>query len=269
MNKSRLIIACSLAVMALPMAAQTPTGGGNDFGTDLTIGVEKKLMPRLGLEIEGNYRTQDNGSETERFLVGATIGYKFHKDKKTELKYSVGYDFTWKNKLAETKEHFNSSGDMNGYNTTESYWRHRSRVSFAIGGGYSPTKRWQFSLKETMQYAHYLSGDPVDRMKYRYNDEDVLYLKETDQKAVKAKDKMLLRSKFGIEYNVKGIPLNPFATAEYITGSQHTERWKFTAGADYKYLKKHKFSLFYRFQKESDDDEPNGHIVGLGYKFSF
>ena len=89
-------------------------------------------------------------------------------------------------------------------------------------------------------------------------------------KSVDPKDRFVLRSKFTVEYNVKGIPLNPFAAVDYGCGLNYTaNKWKYTVGADYTIQKKHKLTLYYRFQTEDDDDEPNGHMLGLGYKIKF
>lgn len=44
-------------------------------------------------------------------------------------------------------------------------------------------------------------------------------------------------------------------------------RW--TVGTEYKINKKHSFDLYYRYQDHEDDDETNGHVLGVGYKFKF
>ena len=40
-------------------------------------------------------------------------------------------------------------------------------------------------------------------------------------------------------------------------------------GYDYKINKTNKLTVFYRYTTEDDDDEVNGHLVGLGYKVDF
>ena len=107
-------------------------------------------------------------------------------------------------------------------------------------------------------------------MEYRYDEDDDVdgfYKIKNDRKSVDPKDRFVLRSKFTVEYNVKGIPLNPFASIDYGCGMNYTaNKWKYSVGADYTINKKHKLTLYYRFQTEDDDDEPNGHMLGLGYK---
>ena len=91
-----------------------------------------------------------------------------------------------------------------------------------------------------------------------------------DRKGIDPKDRFVLRSKLTVEYNIKGIPLNPFASVDYGCGLNYTaNKWKYSVGADYTINKQHKFTLYYRFQTEDDDDEPNGHMLGMGYKIKF
>ena len=37
----------------------------------------------------------------------------------------------------------------------------------------------------------------------------------------------------------------------------------------FKINKTNKLTLFYRYNTENDDDEADGHLVGLGYKIDF
>jgi outer membrane autotransporter protein len=129
-------------------------------------------------------------------------------------------------------------------------------------------------LKETVQYNHYCREDSINQYEYRWkeNGDGDRYMgsPEIDRKSVDPKDRFVLRSKFTVEYNVKGIPLNPFASIDYGCGLNYTaNKWKYSVGADYTINKKHKLTLYYRFQTEDDDDEPNGLMLGMGYKIKF
>lgn len=251
------------ALLALPATAQDKS---NDLGLDFGLGVEKRLAPRLDIGLDAAFRTQDNSSRAERWGIGAGLDYKLVDAKTFALKAGAGFELIWSHKLGYSQEHLNKSGDVNGINTYDCYWRTRTRTSLGLTAAYKPSKRWTFSLKETVQYNHY-AADSVGRSKWRYNDDDELYLKETDLKAVQAKDRFVLRSKLTAEYNIKGLPLNPFASVDYGRGlNYNANKWKLTVGCDYKLDKRNRLSLYYRFQSENDDDEPNGHIVGLAYK---
>lgn len=273
MNKS-FVLLFALTVSSLGISAQetmpVTTSSGDDFGTDVSLELEKKIAPGISFGIEANHRTQKNAKRTDRWQLGGEFDMRLFRseDKRVTAKAGLGFTYTWRQKLGELAEHYDEqTGVLNGYNDTDSYWRHRTRTSTSIGISYAPSKRWEFSLKETFQYNHYLKGDSVYRVKYRYNDDDELYNMEA-YKQVGPKDKMMLRSKFSVAYNIKRCPVDPFASVEYIAGQNHAERWKYTAGVDYKIIPAIKFSVFYRYQKENDDDDPDGHFAGCALKFN-
>lgn len=249
--------------LALPTTAQDKN---HDMGLDFGLEVEKKLVKNVTLGFDAGFRTQENTSRAERWSLGVALSYKLFSRPTFSMKASGGFEYIRSHKLGYEQEHTNKNGDVNGLNVYDCYWRGRTRTSIGLSGTYSPSKRWAFTLKETMQYNHYVA-DSVGRSKWRYNDDDELYLKEQDQKAVTAKDRFVLRSKLTVEYNIKGLPLNPFAAVDYGRGlNYNANKWKLSVGCDWKINKQNRLSLYYRFQTENDDDEPNGHIIGVAYK---
>lgn len=251
----------------------------DDFGIDVSVGAEKEILPDLDLSVEANMRTQENSERVERYVLGAELGYKFLNTKTFDMKVSGGFEYMWNQKMAETKlakipYPFVDDQTKFDYNVNERYWRNRHRTSLGLSATYSPNKRWSFQLKETVQYSHYCREDSINQYEYRWkeNGDGDRYMgsPEIDRKSVDPKDRFVLRSKFTVEYNVKGIPLNPFASIDYGCGLNYTaNKWKYSVGADYTINKKHKLTLYYRFQTEDDDDEPNGHMLGMGYKIKF
>lgn len=255
----------------------------DDFGIDVSIGAEKELVPDLELSVEANMRTQENSERIERYVLGGELSYKFLNTKKFDMKVSGGFEYMWQQKMEETNfkgynyNTFDDEGQLvvdhsrYDFNVNERYWRNRHRTSLGLSAVYSPSKRWSFQLKETVQYNHYCREDSINQQEWRWrgDDEDRL-VSELDKKSVDPKDRFVLRSKLTVEYNVKGIPLNPFASVDYGCGLNYTaNKWKYSVGADYTINKQHKFTLYYRFQTEDDDDEPNGHMLGMGYKIKF
>ena len=177
-----------------------------------------------------------------------------------------------------------TSGYNTGYNCTEAYWRQRSRVNLGVSFSYKPNKRWSFSLKETLQYNHFYSASTEKteyrekiRYKERFDDDgnwyaynDTTYTTETFDKVKKAKNKLVLRSKLTVEYNIRRSPFNPFLSVDFGQGlNYNAQKWKLTAGTGIKLSQKHRLKVFYRFQTENDDEEPNGHHIGAGYNFEF
>ena len=180
------------------------------------------------------------------------------------------------NNLAETTLKYdqiyteNGFADVEkGYNEKAAYWRNRHRSSLSLAANYQPNQRWDFTQKEIVQYTHFCEASTtVD--KYRLNDDEDIYLKETSTKDYRPKDRFILRSRFTTQYNTRHCPFDPYASVEYGCGLNYTtNKWKYTAGTDIKLNKQHKFTLFYRYQTEDDDDEPNGHLIGAGYSFKF
>ncbi|MBQ8806964.1 MAG: DUF2490 domain-containing protein [Bacteroidaceae bacterium] len=251
----------------------------DDFGIDVSIGAEKELVPDLELSMEANMRTQENSERIERYVLGGELSYKFLNTKKFDMKVSGGFEYMWQQKMEESKlakvpYPFIDDQTKFDYNVNERYWRNRHRTSLGLSAVYSPNKRWSFQLKETVQYNHYCREDSINQFEYRWkeNGDGDRYMgdPEIDRKSVDPKDRFVLRSKLTVEYNVKGIPLNPFASVDYGCGLNYTaNKWKYSVGADYTINKQHKFTLYYRFQTEDDDDEPNGHMLGMGYKIKF
>ena len=261
------IIGLNSLIFASRVSAQT-----DDFGFDFSLEAGKKICKGVDFSIEGNARTQDNSEKMERWGVGAGFGVKVYNTKKFDVKATAKWEYMWINNLAETKNKYESYNtpdgieySYDGYNYTDHFWRNRHRTSAALSATYTPNKRWEFSLKETFQYNHFCSSSKTT-YKYRFNAYDEIYLKDTEPKIVKAKDRTVLRSKLTAKYDTRHCPIDPYISGEYGHGLNYSaNKWKFEAGADYKLNKKNKLNVFYRYLTENDDDEPNGHLVGIGY----
>lgn len=249
----------------------------DDFGLDFSLSAEKKIRRGLDFTVEGGVRTQDDTRKIDRWTMGAALGMKLYNSATFDVKAGAKWEYLWVNNLAETTvkydQSYNTEGEYvdieKGYNEKAAYWRNRHRSSLSLAANYQPNKRWDFTLKEIVQYTHFCKASTtVD--KYRLNDDDDIYLKEISTKDYRPKDRFILRSRFTTQYNTRHCPFDPYASVEYGCGLNYTtNKWKYTAGTDIKLNKRHKFTLFYRYQTEDDDDEPNGHLVGAGYSFKF
>lgn len=276
------VIALNSMMFTSPVAAQT-----DDFGMDFSLEAEKKICKGVDFSIEGYSRTHDNANKVERWGAGASLGVKLYKSKTFDVKASAKWEYMWINNLAETKEEYEVNTETYEYftpdgivtetetetnykcNYTPGFWRNRHRTSAAISATYSPNKRWSFSLKEMFQYSHFCQSSKTT-YKFRHKNleepDTRLYLKETEGKKVKAKDRTVLRSKLSVQYDTKHCPIDPYVSGEYGCGLNYSaNKWKYEVGADYKLDKKNKINVFYRYLTENDDDEPNGHLVGIGY----
>lgn len=254
----------------------------DDFGMDFSLDVEKKIRPGMSFSVEGEARTQDNTRKIERWTVGGTFDMRlFQNPSKTiNVKASLGWKYMWRYFLPEvnTKYSYSLDGDGNavpvydGYNDKEGYWRGSHRLSASLSASYKPSKRWEFSLKETFQYTYSRKANTMVT-KYRLTDEDdpsSAMTSTMEEKQYESKDRSVLRTKATVQYNIRHCPVNPYASVDYGCGLNYTtNKWKFTAGTDINLTKQHQLDVFYRYQTEDDDDDPNGHLIGIGYKLKF
>ena len=257
------------------------------FGMDFTLSAEKRIRRGMSFTVEGEARTQENTSKMERWAVGGEFDLRLFQspDKRFNLKASAGWKYMWRFNLSETTSKYETEEKVTptgtttetyyeGYNVREGYWRGRHRTSISVAANYKLNKRWSFQLKETFQYTHSLKDSTtVDR--YRLEDEDDLesiYQIEPTTKVFEAKDQTALRTRLMGQYNIRHCPVNPFASIEYGFGLNYTaNKWRFILGTDINLdkNKQHQFEIYYRYVTQNGDEDPNGHLLCMGYQFKF
>lgn len=224
----------------------------NDFGIWTSIEGEKKIIKNLNVAAEGEFRTRDNSSEVDRWAGSLNLSYRLLP----YLKAGVGYTYIYSNQA----ERITGKG-----NIVSSYWGQRHRLNATLSGNYK-WQRFNFSLRERWQYT-YRPEQSVSKFA-----SDGTTPKEDE--IVKAKNKHVLRSRLQVAYDIKKSKFTPYVSCElyhalYDAGESGFEKTRLTAGTTYKLNKKNSFDIYYRFQTKSDEDEPNGHILGLGYSHKF
>ena len=301
------IIAISLSGMAqddfgydLSIAGETKIAKGLKFEFEggMRTQDDAERIDRFEVGAGLSYRLYQ--SLDKKITLKANAGFEYlwtNRLKETENKYFEAEDDL-------VKQGFFNAGDLKGYNITNQYWRNRYRINPSLAFSYSPNKRWSFSLKEIVQFTHYCEASTtrtkwrVDEYNsilnndgsinwiispYQYNDD--LYVddqtfdengnvlgKVLNQSEITKnyKDCTVLRSRLSASYDIKGFPIDIVASIEYGCGLNYkANKWKFMGGYDYKINKTNKLTVFYRYTTEDDDDEVNGHLVGLGYKVDF
>ena len=214
----------------------------NDFGVWTSVSAEKSFGKNFSIDAGVENRLQENATKPLRWDFGLGASYKVRKF----LKLGAGYTYIRGRNLQEVKPRYQNDGvTIKGYNVDHEFWRNKHRLYFDVTGKVT-RGRFTFSLRERYLYTHYNKAECLrDKYKtpiqpgyvgdttYINGIELMKYEQTTDQK--KAKDKHALRSRLQVEYNIKGLPLDPYASAEYGCGlSYTTNKWKFTAGTDYK-----------------------------------
>lgn len=200
---------------------------------------------------------------------------------------NLSFSFSWKpNKrfslsLKETLQytHYRTVS----YDRTEyrDKYREKYRIKERFGDHDFTTSELADYLQQCVDYGYMPGSDPEDILYYqspntpeKYEDwpgvEENFGVTSIERKVKHCKDRFMLRNKLSAQYDIRHTPLAPFASVDFGVGLGYNAiKWKFTAGTDININKQNSFEIYYRYQTENDDDEPNGHLLGLGYKLKF
>lgn len=238
-------------IFAILMAICTLLPAMNAQSLWTSAEVSKKITKSFGMFIEGEYRTHNRLSSTERWSGSLGAEYKFCSN----VKATAAYTYIHQHTLTETTRKGN---------IIPAYWQPKHRGSFAITGDYK-FGNLSVALRERYQYT-YRTEQFVPKF-----DSDGISPKEDE--FIKGKGKHVLRSRLELEYKIsKKCKFTPYASAEIYNLLNNgccfkKEKIRWTIGTGYKINKKHSLDLYYRYIDASDDDEEGGHIIGIGYKF--
>lgn len=267
----------------------------SDFGVWTSIEGSTKLNKKLELSVEGEYRTQDMSTMTERASGAVNLSFK-DKNFLPFLKADVGYTFMYMRYPGETEIKYMTDDDGNfelddegnlvpkHKNVDAAYWTARHRGTASLTGSFK-WKRFKFSLRERYQFTyrmpaqcdrtrwyydpfHAMMGTPEFYLEEDPSSEDYSYM--VDDK--KAKHDHKLRSRLQVSYDIKKCPFEPFAEVEVynlLDEGFAYDKIRYTIGTEYKINKENKLKVFYRYQDYADIDEVSGHVLGLGYAFEF
>ncbi|MCR4581982.1 MAG: DUF2490 domain-containing protein [Prevotella sp.] len=223
----------------------------SDFGLGISVGAEKKIDNHWSVGVEGEMRTRDNTGTVDRWSGGVDVGYKFNK----WLKASVGYSLLYDNRDKTT---YKTNGDVN---KIAKFWSPRHRFNVSLTGQYK-LGRIKFSLRERWQFTY-----RPEKTVQRWDVDD----EEWEDKTYSSKSKHLLRSRLQAAWDIPKCKFTPYANVELFNGMS-LEKTRFIVGCDWDVTKQHSVGLLYRFQhvRDSDaDDEPDMHLIGLSYKYTF
>lgn len=253
-----------LASMMVGAGAQTPST--SKFGLWTGASVTKKLSHRWSMSVEDEFRTQDGLGKVDRWSGTLSVDYKALDF----LKLGASYTFLYTYNMEEWKDHYNNSNVWNGYNATQAYWMPKHRFSFDVTGSHD-FDRFSISLRERFQYTH---NDTlvVGKNKWRGTSPSTLVFDETEDKTVDAKDKMSLRSRLQIAYNIRHSRLTPYVSCEMYNDLKDAfayQKLRLSIGGEYKLNKHNSIEMGYIYNTSNDDDEPDGHILNVSYAYKF
>ncbi len=258
--KKTSFITLTLLTASLLTSAQSLPKTSDDFGIWTDIAVEKALSKKASVELEAEYRSEDNLKQNSRWAMGVFGEYKITK----WLKAGVGYTFIYKYNEKYTY-HYDAPNKPNysDPNKYAEFWGTRHRVNVDLTGSLKLSD-WKFSLRERWQYTY----RPEKTIDQRYDfDKDKM---DGKQKTYKAKSKNTLRSRLQVAYSKKGLNIEPYANVE-LYNAWSLEKVRYTVGLDWDFIKHNTLGVYYRYQDNSkdDDDTRNTHILGVSYKIKF
>lgn len=297
MGSKRFITAALLVgAMAMPAMAQFDVDDEiSDLGVWTSVGIEKKITKKWGVEFEGEFRTADALNEVSRYSLGVSSDYKLTSWLKAEVGYIFLRDYTRESNTLDWKEDEYDEDDYQWskyeLDNDADYWRTRHRINTSLIGSIK-VGRFKISLRERWQYTYQreTSYDKVEYDVIRYNKEDWEWAKdamgliesdgylwkvgepEAKKKIKKGKGSNVLRSRLQVAYDIKGVPFEPYASCEIYNDFDgfNLKKTRYTIGGDYKINKKHSIGLYYRYQDfAGDDSDESTQIIGVGYKFKF
>jgi Protein of unknown function (DUF2490). len=255
---------CVMMIMALlPMAAVAQS---DDFGLDFSLEAQKKLSKQWSVSLEGEYRSRNNAKTNDRWSVGLNVDYKVAKWLKASAGYTLLYDNNERISYYEATDDAVLDGDaeVGDPKKCAQYWqaRHRFNVSLTASQKFG---NWKFSLRERWQYTYRPEYTVDERWSYLNNAYD------GKSHTYAGKGKNVLRSRLQVEFDKKGWDVTPYANVE-LFNAWSLQKTRYTVGLDWKLSKQHAVGAFYRYQNvrsDDDDNEPNRHMIGVGYTFKF
>jgi len=234
------------------MAISPTTSRADEAGLVVSAEASYKISKGLTAGFETEFRSRNNFRTADRVSLGPSLSYKVLP----WLKASVSYNLL----IDNNREDITYQDDGVSYNNWRpSYWGVRHRFNVALTASYK-IQRVEVSLRERWQYT-YRHSRVIDNFDF---DEGVW-----EDHEVRGKGKNVLRSRLQLEWDIPRCKFDPFASVEFHT-TRDLEKTRFIVGVDHSIKKKHNFKLYYRYQlTSSSSDEPNMHLVGLGYTFKF
>ena len=243
----------TVLLLLILCAALHPTSSrADDAGLLLSAEASHKFNKSLTGAFEVEFRSRNDFRTADRISFGPSVTYKLTP----WLKASAGYNLL----IDNNREQITYQDDGVSYNNWRpSYWgvRHRFNVSLTAS---RKIQRVEVSLRERWQYT-YRASRVIDNFDFDNG--------EWEDHEVRGKGKNVLRSRFQLEWDIPKCKYDPFASVEFHT-TRELEKTRFILGVDHSVKKRHNFELYYRFQLTGNaSDEPNIHMLGLGYTYKF
>lgn len=204
----------------------------NDLASWTAINLKYKLDKKWTFNLEGQLRLKEDISEVDEYFSELGASYSLFKG----FKLGTGFRYIREN---------DNEGNVQGY---------ENHIRYNIDASYKH-KINNLSLKY--------------RLRYQNKNELGVSTSEGDYA------KQTLRFKTSLEYNFSNWKLDPEISAEIFNrfgkeAENEFSKYRLTFGTEYKLKKIGTIGVFYRFQKELNEEFPETtNIIGLKYTYTF
>lgn len=239
---NKLLLSIALLIAACQLANAQSIWTSVEVGGDVAKG--------LNLSGSADYRTHPKLKGSDRASIGLNLDYKTCKY------FKLGAGYTFLNNKTLKEPYIDKNGDEY---LTSPEWYMRHRAYFYLTGSYG-IKGFKISLRERYQFT-YRGAHTFPLIDNEGN--------EVSSYDKKAKMYHALRSRLSLEYKFQNFGMSIFATGELynnLTQQFAIDKYRITAGLGYKINKQHYVELFYRYVDSTDIDDPDNHVIGIGYK---
>jgi len=234
------------ALFVMLQLSLTNAYAGDDFGIWGTVNAEKELNSRWSLGAEVEYRSRDNLKSADRWSWGVEGSYQIASWLKATAGYTLLDDHHY-------KEH-------SGGTIYSDYWgiRHRFNVSLtgSVNWGkftFSLRERWQYSYRPEKTAQCYETGTGT----------------EAGEKVYSGKGKNVWRNRIQVKMKLSQM-FRPYVNAES-TVAKELEKIRYNFGTELRLDKHNSLDIKYIYQHMYGEanDEPDRHVIGIGYTYKF
>jgi len=256
-----------------------------------SVTVEKDMKKGFDASLTAEYRSLEAFGGTDRWSVGLDVSKRLYRTKDQTFSVKGGLGVKYMNVFTPAELKSKADGVDDGldelfyqenkyaYNKTESYWQDRMRYTASVSArknfgnlGISLRERFQYTVRDSISLEKQKNRFP---MVYDSDLDDFVpgdMTSSTETVGKPAQRNSVLRSRLQADYKIKKLGLTPFVQAELfsdIDDGFSLAKVRAAAGTEYK-INKHNFlDLEFLWQDSSDDDEPAGCALVLGYTYSF
>ena len=245
-NRTRQIMRLIAALFVMLLLSPTSACASDDFGMWGEVQAEKEFNDRWSMEAGVKFRSRDNLKAADRWSFGVAGNYQITP----WLEATVGY--------ALLNDHYhkeNTKGTI-----YSDYWSIRHRFNVQLTGslswgkfGFSLRERWQYSYRPEKTAQRYETGTDA----------------EVDEKVYGAKGKNVWRNRLQVKWKLNNL-FRPYVNAETFVAKE-LEKIRYNAGTELQLDKHNSLDIKYIYQHicKEGDDEPDRHVIGIGYTHKF